>query len=168
MKTWSLWILIFVVSAVASWVAGSVAAICTNEGKTRYTTQQVMGIITYSKVAINGSEKQPGWNVSVWFDERPHWDLTVWFSYEVNGRIYSGKQQWYTDSNYIKNAHMERLNYLPGKKQSVYYDPSYPTRSLIEPTKLSMKESDAEFIASGVGGLLGGTGLLVIAWRRRW
>jgi hypothetical protein len=168
MKSVLVWILILLVSTIASQVVGGVAVACVSDSKACDATQRVMGIVTDSKIAINGSEKEPNWNVNVWLDERPHWDLTVWFSYEVNGRKYTGQQQWYTISNYKEKAQTERLDYLPGKMQQVYYAPSNPTRSLIEPAKLTIKESDSGFIASGVAGVMGGAAMWVVAWRRKW
>jgi hypothetical protein len=168
MKSILVWSLILLVSAIASLVVGSIAVSCISDGKPCDATQRVTGIITDSKVAINGSEKEPNWVINIWFNQRPHWDLTVWFSYEVNGIRYTGKQQWYTVSNYKEKAQTERLYYLPGKIQNVYYAPSNPTRSLIEPAKLTIKMSDVGFISSGVAGVVVGAGICVFARHRKW
>lgn len=129
---------------------------------------QVRGIITDSKVAINGRDEPPNWIITNWFEGRPHWDITGRLTYVVYGVQCTAEQRWYSSSNDRAGAQEERLRYLAGESVTVYYNLENPTRAVIESAKPARKESDVEFTAKCAGSVLGVLGTLILAWRLGW
>ena len=102
METVLVTLLSFVVAGLAYGIAGVVASGYSSTDESRDARShwpQVRGIITDSKVAINGRDEPPNWVTTNWSEVRPHWEITVRFTFVVNEVQYAGEQRWYTSSN---------------------------------------------------------------------